>query len=130
MTSGVSTRSKQMSSLPATPFEEWQPVPGDAGFIERLTDVELGRCVQEMVIAILRLAVADLVAEPPWRRGRRLYRERLEMRRIDAEDFLASRYAADLAEMVGISPASLRYQVAHLRPATRQKVAPGARDSR
>ena len=85
--------------------------------------LDLDQCFQDLIVAALRLAVQDLVAEPAPRHAKRRKQQIIEMRRTRAWAFLTSRHAAVLAEMIGIPAESFRYQLDHLLPANHQLLA-------
>ena len=86
-------------------------------------EFDLHECFQDLIVAALRLAVEDLVAEPAPRRAKRRKQQIIELRRKRAWAFLTSRHAAVLAEMIGIPADSFRYQLDHLLPANHQLLA-------
>ena len=78
----------------------------------KLHDTELGDRLKDLIVAVFRMAVTDLHAEPYYE-GEPLenrYWVR-EMRRVDAERFLVSTHADDLARLIGLSPLHLRRRV-------------------
>ena len=79
-----------------------------------LSDRDLLISAQNLVAAVFRLALADCRAEPLGPGASAIAKRLATRRRSEALTFLASRDAERLAEMVGIDPEALKWELARL----------------
>ena len=87
----------------------------------KLHDTELGDCLQDLIVAIFRMAVTDYFGERYYLDEPEEPYEIVEMRRLDAERFLSSPYAEDLAKLIGLPRGAVKRSLQRSRRSARAR---------